>query len=192
MTTTRILEILAAGFGIGAVWFNSRQNPLGWPTGLVNVGLYTYLFFAGKLYALMGLQVFFLAISIYGWHQWVRGGQKRAGITVSTTPKGLGLVLAVGTMVAGLGLGWFLDRYTGDRQPYLDAGVSVVSLAAHWMMARKYVETWWIWIGVNLVSVPLFIGRGDYPTAVQYSVFLGLAVSGLVQWRRSLAVASRY
>ena len=80
-----------------------------------------------------------------------------------------------------------LDVHTGDQQPYVDAGVSVVSMVAQWMMARKYLETWWIWIAVNIVSVPLFLVRAEYPTALQYTVFLGLAVSGLLQWRRSLA-----
>lgn len=184
------LSAVAVVFGIVAVWFNARQNVLGWPTGLINVGLYAYIFWVGQLYALMGLQVFFFAISLYGWYQWLRGGQQHTGVAVSRTPPALALGLTAGSVIGTALLGWALARYTGDQQPYLDAGLSVVSLAAQWMMARKYLETWWIWIAVNCGSVPLFLVRGEYATAVQYSVFLGLAVSGLRQWRRSLAASS--
>ncbi len=190
MSSTRWLEVIAVVFGIVSVYLNARQNPLGWATGLVNVGLYTLFFFQGKLYALMGLQVFFAIISIYGWYQWLRGGQQQTGLKVTRIDARLAGALTVAAAAASAGLGWYLDTRTGDRQPYIDAGVSVVSLVAQWMMARKYVETWLIWIAVNLVSVPLFLVRGDYATAIQYSVFLGLAVSGLRQWQRSLSGSS--
>jgi len=190
MSPTRWLEVIAVVFGIVSVYFNARQNPLGWATGLVNVGLYTLLFFQGKLYALMGLQVFFAIISIYGWYQWLRGGQQRTGLKVSRVPRSTAAALAVAAALATVGLGWYLDTRTGDQQPYVDAGVSVVSLAGQWMMARKYLEAWLIWVAVNVVSVPLFVVRGEYPTALQYTVFLGLAVSGLKQWHRSLAASS--
>lgn len=190
MTDTRVIEYVAVFFGIVSVYFNSRQNPWGWGTGLVNVGLYTLLFFQGKLYALMGLQVFFAIISIYGWYQWLRGGQRKEGVKVTRTPLPLGLLLAALSVAGSVALGWYLDTRTEDQQPYVDAGVSVVSLAGQWMMARKYLEAWHIWIGVNVASIPLFLVRGEYPTAFQYSIFLGLAISGLVQWRRSLVASS--
>ena len=177
---------IAVVFGIVSVWLNARQNVLGWVTGLVNVGLYTFIFFRGQLYALMGLQVFFFVISLYGWYQWIRGGQRHAGIAVSRIPVRLAAGLIAASVAGTAALGWALHVHTQDQQPYVDAGVSVVSMVGQWMMARKYLETWWLWIGVNLVSVPLFLVRAEYPTALQYTVFLGLAVSGLVQWRRSL------
>jgi nicotinamide mononucleotide transporter len=186
MSATRWLAVIAVGFGIVSVYFNTRQNPLGWATGLVNVGLYTVFFYQGKLFALMGLQVFFAIVSIYGWYQWLRGGQQRTGLKVTRIEWRRAAALTALAAVATAVLGWYLDTRTEDRQPYWDAGISVVSLAGQWLMARKYLETWLIWIGVNVVSVPLFIARAEYPTALQYSVFLGLAVSGLRQWHRSV------
>lgn len=181
-----LVATIAVVFGVVSVWLNTRQNVLGWVTGLVNVGLYTFIFFRGQLYALMGLQVFFFVISLYGWYQWIRGGQRHAGIAVSRIPVRLAAGLIAASVAGTAALGWALHVHTQDQQPYVDAGVSVVSMVGQWMMARKYLETWWLWIGVNLVSVPLFLVRAEYPTALQYTVFLGLAVSGLVQWRRSL------
>jgi nicotinamide mononucleotide transporter len=183
----RIVESVAVAFGILAVWLNARQNPLGWATGLVNVGLYTFIFFKGQLFALMALQVVFAAISIYGWYQWLRGGERRTGVTVTRTPPAIAAGIAIGSVTSTAALGWALARYTSDQQPYLDAGLSVISMAAQWMMARKYFETWWIWIAVNVVSVPFFLFRREYPTALQYTVFLGLAIGGLRHWRRTLA-----
>jgi nicotinamide mononucleotide transporter len=190
MSAARWLEITAVVFGIVSVYLNARQNPWGWGTGLVNVGLYTLIFWQGKLYALMGLQVFFAIISIYGWYQWLRGGQQQKGVKVTRIPGLLAVALTVAAALATWALGRYLDTRTEDQQPYIDAGVSVVSLAGQWMMARKYLETWVIWVGVNVVSVPLFLVRGEYPTALQYTVFLGLAVSGLRRWHRSLVASS--
>jgi nicotinamide mononucleotide transporter len=180
-----MLEVVAVGVGILAVYWNARQNPWGWGAGLVNVVLFTLIFFRGRLYALMGLQVCFAVISIYGWYNWILGGEQRAGVEVTATPRGLAAGLLLLAAVATGGLGWALDRWTPGQQPYLDAALSVASLTAQWMMARKYWETWIIWIGVNLVAVPFFVFRGEYPTALQYGVFLSLAVSGLRQWHRA-------
>lgn len=184
------VEAVAVVFGIVSVYLNARQSVWGWGTGLVNVGLYTWLYYRGSLYALMGLQVFFFVISVYGWYQWVRGGERRTGVAVTRTPGRIAAGLGGLAIVATFALGYALDRWTPDRQPYLDAGVSVVSLAGQWMMARKYLETWVVWIAVNLAAVPLFVVRAEYPTAVQYTVFLGIAVSGLLQWRRSYLASS--
>ena len=145
---------------------------------------------ASALFALMALQVFFFVISLYGWYQWVRGGERKTGLPVTNVPRQLGLGLLVLAAAGSIGLGWALDRFTPGQQPFLDSSISVVSMAGQWMMARKYLETWWVWIGVNTVSVPFFVFRGEYPTALQYGVFWGLAISGLVQWRRSLVASS--
>jgi len=183
------LEVTAVAFGIVAVFLNARQNPWGWGASLVNVGLFTLIFFRGQLYALMGLQVCFAAISAYGWYHWLRGGAARQGVRVTTIPSTAAVSLTALSLGSGALLGWALDRYTPDQQPYLDAGISVISLAAQWMMARKYFESWVIWVLVNLISVPFFLYRGEYPTALQYSVFLVLAVNGLLSWRRALRAA---
>jgi nicotinamide mononucleotide transporter len=183
---TRTFEVTAVAFGILAVFWNARQNPWGWGAGLVNNALYTLLFFQGRLYALMGLQVCFASVAVYGWYQWLRGGTERRGVRVAAVPRPLAARLAVQAVVGAALLAWALDRFTDGQQPVIDAGLAVVSLTAQWMMARKYWETWWIWVGVNVVSVPFFLFRGDWPTALQYSVFLGLAINGLRQWRRAL------
>ena len=185
-----VLELLAVAVGIVSVYFNTKQNVLGWPTSIINVTLYTVIFYRGHLYALAALQVFYFVISIYGWYEWVRGGKGDTPLKVTKTPAWLGLLL-IGVAIAGTAvLTLVLKRYTTDPIPLRDALLSVVSLVAQWMMARKYLETWPIWIGVNLISVPTFLTQGNYLTAFLYTVFLGLAVSGHLQWRKSYLASS--
>jgi nicotinamide mononucleotide transporter len=178
-------EAGAAALGIASVFFSTRQNILAWPTSLLNNAMYGVFFFEQKLYALMGLQAFFGAIAVYGWYEWLFGGEQKTELKVSRTPPALGLAL-IGLGAGGTGaLVWLLHR-TQDANPLVDGSLTAVSLIAQWMMARKLVECWPVWVGVNLVSVPFFFHQANYPTAVQYTVFLFLAMSGWRQWRRSL------
>jgi nicotinamide mononucleotide transporter len=185
-----LLELVAVAVGIVSVYFNTRQNVLGWPTSIINVSLYTLIFHREHLFALMALQVFYFVISVYGWYEWLRGGKGGTPLKVTKTPPRLGLFL-IGIAIVGTALLTFvLARYSTDRIPLLDALLSVVSLVAQWMMARKYLATWPVWIGVNLISVPTFLSQGLRLTAFLYAVFLVLAVYGHLQWRKSYLASS--
>ena len=127
---------------------------------------------------------------MYGWYEWLRGGAGKTPLKVTRTPPRLGLALIAIAIAGTVVLAVVLRRYTSDPIPVLDALLSVVSMLAQWMMARKYLETWPIWIGVNLISVPTFLSQGNYLTAFLYTVFLGLAVSGHLQWRKSYLASS--
>lgn len=191
VTVPSTLELVAAGFGIVSVFLSTRQIIWSWPTALVNVSLYGWYFFDQRLYALMALQGFFFAVSVYGWYEWLRGGAGHTVLGVSRIPRMLALALAAFAAGGAVILAFVLDRYTEDPSPGIDGTLAVVSLVAQWMMARKYLESWIVWVGVNCVSIPFFFLRADYATAVQYLAFLGLAVSGYLQWRASLAAAVR-
>lgn len=180
------LEGTAVAFGLVSVWLSTRENILSWPTAIVNVGLYAILFFREKLYADMGLQVIYLMLSIYGWYEWKFGGENRSELHVSRlTPRLAALLGAIG--VAGsIALGSFLHQRTDAALPYLDATLSVFSLVAQWMMTRKILENWALWVVLDLVYVWMFFALKSLPfTGFQYSVFLLLAVLGLRDWHRS-------
>lgn len=183
-------EVVAAAFGILSVSLSTRQHVWSWPTSLVNVTMYGIYFYEEKLYALMVLQAFFGLIALYGWYEWLFGGEQRTPLKVSRTSPRLGLLLLLVTGALTAALEYLLRNYTEDPAPLVDALLSSVSLVAQWMMARKLLECWAIWVAVNLISVPFFLARAEYPTAIQYGVFLGLAVSGWFQWRASLAKSS--
>jgi nicotinamide mononucleotide transporter len=179
------LESIAAAFGVVSVYLSTRQNIWSWPTAIVNVALYTVVFYQGRLYGQMGLQPVYLALSIYGWYEWLHGGAQRTELKVSrASPRLLG-VLAVINIVTWVALASILRR-TDAALPRLDALLTTTSLVAQWMMTRKILENWIFWIAVDVVYVPMFISQRLYATALLYAAFLVLAVMGLVEWRRSL------
>lgn len=179
-------EAVAVLFGIVSVWLSVKENIWSWPTAIVNVSLYFVIFYHQKLYADMGLQVFYAAISAYGWYHWLFGGAQHSRLQVSRTPRPLWLLLPVLWVVASLGLGTLLDRTTDAALPYMDSALTSGSLIAQWMMTRKYVGNWSVWILLDVAYVGVFINRGLYLTAFLYAVFLVLAAKGRLEWRRSL------
>jgi len=181
------LEVIAAAFGVISVYLSTRQNIWSWPTAIVNVALYTVVFYQGRLYGQMGLQPIYLALSVYGWYQWLHGGEQHTELRVSrASPRLLGALAAL-NLVLWLVLAAVL-RQTDAALPWLDALLTTTSLVAQWMMTRKILENWLIWIAVDVVYVPMFVSQGLYATAVLYAAFLVLAVLGYVEWRRSLVM----
>ena len=179
------LEGIAAVFGVVSVFLSTRQNIWSWPTAIVNVGLYTIVFYQGRLYGQMGLQPVYLALSIYGWYQWLHGGEKHSELRVSRASPRL-LLLVGGLAVTGWLVLASILRQTDAALPWLDALLTMASLAAQWMMTRKILENWLLWIAVDLVYVPMFISQKLYATAMLYFAFLVLAVMGFIEWKRSV------
>lgn len=179
------MEWIAAIAGAVSVFLSARQNIWSWPTAIVNVSLYTLIFYRSGLYSDMGLQVVYLVLSIYGWYQWLRGG---AGHTPLRVSRASGRVWAISGIVAlafWLLLWQVTSRLPGVSLAPLDAGLTTLSLVAQWMMTRKILENWVLWIVADLVYVPMYLYKDLHVTAALYAVFLVLAVMGFVQWRSS-------
>ena len=185
------LELFAAIVGAISVWLSVRQNILSWPTAIVNVVLYAIVFYEARLYADMGLQVVYAALSIYGWYEWLYGGEGRTELHVTRTGARLGTLLAVIALSGSAVLGTLLRHTTDAALPYMDSFLSSTSLVAQWMMTRKKLENWLVWIAVDILYVGMFIFKGLYLTAGLYAVFLALAVRGYIDWRRSAYESSR-
>jgi len=184
------LEIFAAAVGAWSVWLSVRQNVLSWPTAIVNVVLYTIVFYEAKLYADMGLQVVYAVLSVYGWYQWLYGGEGHTTLHVSRTTRSLAIRLALIAATSAVLLGSLLHRSTDAALPFMDSALTSASLVAQWMMTRKLLENWAVWIAVDVLYVGMFIYKGLYVTAVLYAVFLGLAVKGWIDWRKSIRAES--
>ncbi len=187
MTT---LEAVAVVFGIVSVWLSVREHVVSWPTAIVSVSLYFFVFRDARLYADMGLQVFYAGISAYGWYHWLFGGANRGALRVSRTPRPVWLALPVLWVAGTAALGTLLHRGTDAALPYVDSALTVGSLLAQWMMTRKYLENWTIWVGLDVAYVILFISRDLRLTAFLYVVYGILAARGLVEWRRSLVTTA--
>jgi len=181
------LELFAALIGAISVWLSVRQNIWSWPTAIVNVVLYAIVFYEAKLYADMGLQVIYAILSIYGWYEWLYGGAGHTELRVSRTGARLGALLALIAAAGSALLGVFLHHSTDAALPFMDSFLSSTSLVAQWMMTKKLLENWLVWIGVDVLYVGMFIFKGLFLTAGLYAVFLALAVKGYLDWRRSIA-----
>ena len=184
-----LLEVIAAAFGLVSVFLSTRQNIWSWPTAIINVSLYIVVFYQGRLYGQMALQPVYLALSIYGWYQWLHGGEQHSRLLVSRATPRLLLWLGILNVVAWIVVAMILRR-TDAALPGLDALLTTTSLVAQWMMTRKILENWLLWVAVDIVYVPMFISQGLYATAMLYAAFLVLAAMGFVDWRRSVVPQS--
>lgn len=180
------IEIVAAVFGVVSVFLSVRQNIWSWPTAIVNVGLYIFVFFESKLYGDTGLQVVYVILNAYGWYHWLYGGKNRTELPVSRTSLRLGAFLVALGAISTAILGTVLARKTDAALPYVDSLTTSTSLIAQWMMTRKLLENWIIWVAVDVIYIGMYIFKHLYPTAGLYFIWLVLSAMGYFQWRRSL------
>ena len=179
-------EAVAVAFGILSVWLLARQRAWGWPIGLVNVVLFIAVFREARLYAAMGLQVVYVALLLYGWYAWLRGGADHEALAVRRTPGRAVAPMALAGVAGAVTLGAFLYRQTDASLPFLDATLTSFSLVAQGMQTRKWIENWLVWLVVDVAYVGMYLSKQLFLTAGLYAVFLGLAVMGWIEWRRSL------
>ncbi len=185
-----VVEAVATAFGLACVWLSVRRNVWTWPTGLVQVALYVWVFFQAKLYSDVLLHLVYVALQVYGWVCWRRRGPAGDRLAVSRlTPRAFAawLGLAAGGSVA---LGLAMARFTDAALPWADAAIAAVSLVAQTLLARKQLETWLLWIAVDVVAIGVYAAKALYLTCGLYAVFLGLATTGWFAWRREYRSAS--
>ncbi len=181
---TSYLEIFGFITGILGVWLTIRRNILCFPIGIVNVLIYAYLFQSEnvRLYADALLQIIYLILLVYGWMVWNRSKNEKEEIrTVSIL---LAKKLVIIGVLSTIALGVFLSHYTNASLPYLDAALTILSLIAQWMIAKKMIENWLLWMVVNIIYIPLYIYKGLTLTSILYLLFLILAINGWYNWKK--------
>ncbi len=174
-----------------AVWMvvcNIRVKVLGWPLAIASSLLYGLLFWANRLYGDAGLQVFFVAVAGWGWWQWLRGTDA-AGRPLHVRRLGRRgrLVALLACALAWPAMAIFLDRFTDTDVAWWDAFPTAASVVGQWLLGRKYVENWPVWVVVNVVSVSLFAYKALWLTMLLYGVFVAMSFVGWRAWRRRLA-----
>ena len=184
---TTCLEFVAVLFGIAGVYLSIPESIWNWPVGMINVALFALVFWRQHLYANSGLQVVYFALSVYGWYQWLHGGAEKTELTVARTPRRIGVGAVLATIAAWAVLYFVVRRMPGPTMPFMDTATTAVSLVAEWMLAKKLLENWAVWIVIDAISVGMFVADGLYLTAINYAIYFALAVMGLVAWRRTLA-----
>lgn len=176
-------EIAANLFNAASIFLAGRNSIHMWWTTIVGCVLFTYVFFHAKLYADVTLQAFFITTAVLGWWRWLHGAK---GSELPVRHSGAAIIAA--TAVAGLlvtaGYGWLLHRFTDAYAPFVDSTVLAFSVLGQLLLIDRRVESWWCWILVNTIAVPLYAIRGLHLTAVLFAVFWVNAVVSLVHWNR--------
>lgn len=183
------IELIGTIAGLLCVWLASRNNILNWPFGLLNVSLFFYLFYQIHMYADMGLQVYFFITGIIGWIYWSRQKGQLKKITLLSLRQRLwlSLALAAGTLgiyyiTSHLHI-WSPDIFTAPSSyPFWDSVTTTLSIAGNLLLAFRILENWILWIVVNVISMILYYLKGVYFVSIEFVIFLGIAVFGLISW----------
>lgn len=178
------LEWLGTISGFLCVYLAAKEHILNWPVAIISIMSYAVLFFEYKLYGDSALQLYFLGTSVYGWYYWISNKQgNETPVTILTKKEG---IIAVGSIAClSLLLGLFLDNYTDTNVPYADGFCTSMSFVAQFLMTRKVLQNWILWIIVDACYVPLYLYKSLYLTAVLYALFLVLATMGYLSWKKT-------
>lgn len=193
----QLLEYFGVLTGLLYLLLEIRQHRAMWVVGFLTSLVYVFVFFFSKIYADMGLNIYYVAISIYGFWQWSRQNKKRLAAVIPdqaprpnekilyrnlTLPLFTGILFAIAAIYALLY--YLLHHFTDSPIPAGDAFTTAVGIVATWMLARRIIEHWIFWIIVNCVSVYLYYLRGLYPTMFLYICYALLAAVGLYTWKK--------
>jgi nicotinamide mononucleotide transporter len=184
--STHNLEIVAALAGLINIYLAARANIWNWFFGIITTSLYLIIFFHVKLYADMSLQLIFLCLQFYGLHQWLYGGKMHGALSVTKASPTI-LLLAGGlTTILFISIAFILRTYTDSTTILIDAFTTALSLVAQWMMSKKWLENWWFWMLVDVISIKMYIVKSLYLTSVLYAIFFMLCVLGYFTWKNKL------
>ena len=188
MTGSRPIEIIAVICGLLNVGLIIRRSIWNYPFGFLMVILYAKIFFDYQLYSDALLQVYFFFIQFYGLYYWLKGRADDGTIIVEYLPVKQYTAYLLVALAGWLLLSHVMHTYTDASFPYWDAAIATLSVLAQFLMSRRHVESWYLWIVVDLLAIGLFYTKELEPTAALYGVFLVLATIGLLRWRRAAAL----
>ncbi|NDV64079.1 nicotinamide riboside transporter PnuC [Bacteroides sp. 224] len=186
------LEIIGTFVGLLYLWLEYKASIYLWIASIIMPAIYIFVYYNAGLYADTGINVYFLLASVYGWIVWLKGSGKekkdKAELPITYMPSKTILPLSVAFFIAFFLIAWILITYTDSTVPWLDSFTTALSIVAMWMLARKYVEQWLVWIAVDVVSCGLYIYKGLDYTAGLYGLYSVIAIFGYLKWRKMMKV----
>ena len=187
----RALEILGLLVGLLYLYWEYRADWRMWIASVVMPAISLFVYWNAGLYADFAIDIYYLLIAVYGFWVWRRGkpsplGGNRGGAPICRTPLGMWPVLALAFLVIYLGIAYVLIHFTPSTVPWWDALNTALSIVAMWMLARKWVEQWLVWLVVDAVSTALYIYKGIPFYAVLYALYTVIAWFGYRKWLRQM------
>jgi nicotinamide mononucleotide transporter len=189
-------EVAGVIAGLAYLFFAVRQSILLWALGIISAVFFIVVFFRAEVYGNMVLQAYYLGMSIYGWIHWAKGSEgasEKASVgplPVTRLTQRQGMISFLVSGLAVLPVYFLLRDLAHSPVPFLDAVTSVLSMTATWMLARKIIENWIVWIAVDAVSSFMYFSRELYFTAFLYAVYAIVAILGFFAWKKTMQVTS--
>lgn len=194
------LEIVGTLVGLLYLWLEYRASIYLWIAGIIMPAIYIFVYYDAGLYADFGINIYYLVAAIYGWTMWKYGvflrkkilhrkeGKRAGELPITRMPRRYLLPLTAVFAVTFIAIAWILIRFTDSDVPWLDSFTTALSIIGMWMLARKYVEQWWAWIVVDMVSCGLYIYKGLDFTAVLYGLYTIIAIFGFFKWKKMMVM----
>lgn len=181
------MDILGTVLGLLYLYLEIKENVWMWITGCIMPVIYIFVLYDRGIYADCAMEIYYFLAGIYGFAYWLRGkGRKGGFVKITHTPCRLAIILAISTIALWAVLGVALDKLTDSTVPYTDALSTALSVVGLWMLSRKYIEQWWVWFIVDLISAGLYIYKGIYGRALLYSIYTAMAIYGYIAWKRKM------
>lgn len=182
------LEILGAFIGIIYLWLEYRASIYLWIVSIVMPAIYLFVYYNAGLYADCGINIYYLVAAIYGWAVWWYGAKKHetAELPISHIPVKASLVSVAVFAIVFVAIACLLQCFTDSDVPWWDAFTTALSVIGMWMLARKYLEQWWVWMVVDVVCVGLYLYKELYFTALLYMLYAVVAVFGWMNWKEKM------
>jgi nicotinamide mononucleotide transporter len=183
-----LLEVIAIFFGLLSVWYAKKDNIWVFPTGIINTAIYVYLLWKWSLLGDMMINFYYVIMSIYGWYHWTRKKDNVVQFKISrmnSYEKKVSVVIFVLTIGFVLAIYTFFDKFT-HWTSYVDTLVTGIFFVGMWLMARRKIENWILWIIGDIISIPMYFVKGYSFTSIQYLIFTILAIMVYLEWKRTL------
>jgi nicotinamide mononucleotide transporter len=193
------VELAGFALSLAMVYCNIQQIHWGWPLAILSALLYGTVFWNSQLYGEASLQIMFILTAAWGWQQWLRGNSPtltssdtadnavlgtQTQLSISSLSTSERRVAFMATLLAWPAFSYFLHRYTDSDVAVWDGLVTALSLLGQYLLGRKKIENWWIWLLVNVLTVGLMAEKSLWLTALLYGIFAVLSYIGLQAWRR--------
>jgi nicotinamide mononucleotide transporter len=183
-----LLEVIAIFFGLLSVWYAKKDNIWVFPTGIINTAIYVYLLWKWSLLGDMMINFYYVIMSIYGWYNWTRKKDNVVQFKISrmnSYEKKVSVVIFVLTIGFVVAVYTFFDKFT-HWTSYVDTMVTGIFFVGMWLMARRKIENWILWIVGDIISIPMYFVKGYSFTSIQYLIFTIIAIFGYLEWKRTL------
>jgi nicotinamide mononucleotide transporter len=180
-----LVEWSAVGFGLAYLILAMREHIACWTMALISTSLFLWLFWQAKLMMESALQVYYIAMAVYGWWQW-RGGKSGTEKSIQTLNIRQHLLICASVALLTLGSGFWLSAQTEASQPFLDSFTTWGSIITTVLVAHKVLENWLYWIVIDIASMILYANSGLWVTVTLFALYVVLAILGYAQWRKHL------